>query len=208
MKREALADRAIWLGKKRYIMNVWDLEGVRYTEPKFKVIGIEAIRATTPELCREAIMKAIRIVLKSDETTLLGFVEGFKEEFMKAPFEDVSCPVGVNNIEGWASDANLWKSKCPLHTKAAITYNWLLDKLELEKVERIYSGTKIKYAHLIEPNPLNVSVIACPGFLPRELGLDKYIDFDTQFEKTFMEPMRKITSVIGWNIDPAPDTLW
>ena len=81
MKRENIADRGIWTAKKRYILNVWDSEGVRYKEPKLKMMGIEAVKSSTPAPCRSAIKQALTIMMTKTEEDLISFIDRFKDEF-------------------------------------------------------------------------------------------------------------------------------
>ncbi len=201
MNREVIADRGIWTGAKRYVLNVWDDEGERYDEPKLKVIGMEAVRSDTPEISRNAILESLRIIMNDDEATLKEFVDGFKKKFLESSFEQISFPSGVSEVDGYFDDARLFKKGAPIHVKASIMYNKLLeDKHLTDKYELIYNGAKIRFCYLTTPNPVFAPVIASMGELPKEFGLDKYIDKETQFEKTFLTPLERITTVIGWHV--------
>ena len=63
MKRENIAERGIWTAKKRYILNVWDSEGVRYDDPKLKMMGIEAVKSSTPAPCRKMIKDGLKLMM-------------------------------------------------------------------------------------------------------------------------------------------------
>jgi len=202
MNREVIADKGIWVGKKRYILNVLDSEGYRYDKPQLKAIGIEAVRSDTPEICKKGIMHALDIIMNKDEPELKRFYAKFKQHYLSAPFELIATPTGVNNIELYYDDSKLYKKGAPIHVKAALQYNKLLhDKNLLDKYEIIYSGAKIKYCYLRTPNPAHTPVIASLGPLPEEFGLDSFVDRDTQFEKTFVEPLLRITNVINWRLE-------
>lgn len=202
MKRENLADKAIWVAKKRYIMNVWDSEGVRYTEPKLKMMGIEAVKTSTPSACRDMIKKALNLVMSTDEETVIDFIDKHRREFRKLSFEDVAFPRGCKEASKWIDHASIYKKATPIHVKGSLLYNHYIKKHNLEqKYPLITDGDKIKYSYLKLPNPIRDTVISSPGGIPPELGLDDYIDYDMQFEKSFLDPMKSILDKIGWKTE-------
>lgn len=202
MKRECIADKGIWTAKKRYILNVWNQEGVAYDKPKLKMMGIEAIRTSTPQVCRKAIKDALGVIMNDKESKLHEFVISFRNEFMTLPFEQVAFPRSVSDIHEYADNANIFKKGTPINVKGALMYNDFLRRLKLDKkYEPIQSGQKIKFAYLKAPNPLHCNVIAAPSTMPVEFNLDKYIDRDLQFEKTFLDPISTIVNVIGWSFE-------
>lgn len=201
MKREAIADKGIWTGKKHYILNVYDNEGVRFKKPKLKMQGIEAIRSSTPTACRESIKKALEVIMEKDEKDVIEYIDQFRELFATLPFEQIAFPRSVQNINKWIEGEGV-KSACPIHVRGTILYNGFMKKNNLEaKYNLINDGDKIKFSYMKEPNPLRSNVIATPGFLPDELKLEKYIDYDKQFEKSFLEPIKTILNVIGWKTE-------
>lgn len=204
MKREAIADKGIWTAKKRYILNVYNNEGVEYTEPKLKMQGIEAVRSSTPSSVRKNIKEAISIIMNKDESELHKFIDTFRDKFMKLPFEEVAFPRGCNGINKY-SDANLvYKKGTPIQVKGALKYNQMLeDKNLLKRYQRISEGDKIRFAYLKMPNPSHDTVISVPDMLPRQLGLQDYIDYDTQFEKSFIDPLSNILKAIGWKSEES-----
>lgn len=202
MKREAIADKAIWRAKKNYVMSVWDNEGVRYKTPDIKMMGIEAIRSSTPEVCRNKIKETIRLILSTDEETVRSFVLKFRDDYKSLPFEDIAFPRSVKNLSKYIDTSNIYKLGTPVHTKASIIYNNMIKKHKLtKKYSSIYDMDKIKWAYLIQPNPTHDTVIAAPTILPKEFGLQKYIDYDFMFEKSFLEPIKSFLNVIGWEIE-------
>ena len=199
MKRETIANKGIWRGKKMYILNAWNVEGVQYAEPKLKLQGIEAVRSSTPKACRENIKKALGIIMNGNQEELIQFISKFREEFVTLPFEDVAFPRGVKGMYKYIDKSIVYKKGTPIHVKGALIFNNLLNTKNLKNVARISDGDKIRFAYLKTPNPLQESVIAVPDELPKELEfLDKYIDRETQFNKSFLEPLNSITDVIGW----------
>lgn len=199
MKREAIADKGIWTAKKRYILNVYNNEGVEYAEPKLKMQGIEAVRSSTPSSVRQNIKQAISIIMNKTETELHQFIDEFRDKFMTLPFEEVAFPRGCNGIHKY-SDANLvYKKGTPIQVKGALKYNQMLEEKNLlKRYQKISEGDKIRFAYLKMPNPSHDTVISVPDILPRQLGLQDYIDYDTQFEKAFLDPLSHILNAIGW----------
>lgn len=199
MKREAIADKAIWLAKKRYILNIYRDETVAYTEPEIKITGMEAVRTTTPAICREKIKECLKVIMNKGERETQEFLTKFKAEFFALPFEDVACPSGVNGLEDYADDKTVYRKGTPMHVRAALVFNHALRERGLDhKYNPIRSGDKIKYAILIEPNPFHENVIAVGDALPPELDLASFIDYQAQWDKTFMGPIQSILDIIGW----------
>lgn len=202
MKREAIADRGIFIAKKRYVLNVWNLEGVAYAEPKLKIQGLEAIRTSTPYVVREAIKDSLKIIMSKTEDDLHDYIKDFFEKFQQMPFEKVAFPRSVNEMEKWAENGQP-KKGCPIGVRAAITYNATIKKLKLtNQYQEIANGSKIKFAYLKTPNPVQSNVIACPVNLPAEFKLNQYVDYQTQFEKTYVQPMNNILNTFGWTTEP------
>ena len=197
MKREIIADRGIWTAKKRYILNTLDSEGVRFKEPKLKIAGIEAVKSSTPEACRKAIKEALNIIITSDEDALQEYVRNFKDKFYSLSFENISFPRGVQNLDEYSSPSNT--KPLPIHVRAAIVYNKNIKKMKLnKKYEMIKEGEKIKYCYMKMPNVFHQNVLGILNVLPKEFNIEEYIDYDLQFQKAFLEPLRSILNVINW----------
>jgi DNA polymerase elongation subunit (family B) len=200
MKREALADRGIWTAKKRYIMNVYNNEGVQYAKPKLKVMGLEVIKSSTPAAIREKMKDAIEIILRGSESDVQNFIESFKKEFKNLPPEEISFPRGVTGMKDYKDADNIYKKGTPIHVKGALIYNHLLQKHGLEKkYPKIQEGEKLRFTYLRLPNIVNETVISYPGRLPQEFDLHRFVDYDTQFDKAFIEPLKSILDCVGWN---------
>jgi DNA polymerase elongation subunit (family B) len=202
MKREALADKGIWTAKKRYIMNVYDNEGVRYNEPDLKVMGLEMIKSSTPAAVRSKMRESIQIMISGTELDMHKFIADFKKYFTELPPEDISFPRGLNGLSKYSDSNSLYKSGTPIHVKGAILYNHYLKEMKLtKKYPLIQEGEKIKFSYLIMPNPFKDTVISYPSRLPKEFDISKYIDYNTQFEKTFLEPIKIILDCMGWSTE-------
>jgi DNA polymerase elongation subunit (family B) len=205
MKREAIANKGIWTGKKHYMLNVFNNEGVQYNEPQLKMMGIEAVKSSTPAACRESIKESIKIIMNRTEEELVEYVADFRERFNNMRFDEVAKPSGVNGMNKYKDASSGWAKGTPIHVRGALIYNHMVDKHSLgKKLEKIRDGDKVKFCYLKVPNPTKENVFAIPvGKLPEEFFLDKYIDYDTQFDKVFAKALRSITEVIGWKLEES-----
>ena len=207
MSREVIADKGIWTAKKRYILNVHDSEGVRYKTPQLKIMGIEAVKSSTPHVCREKIKNALNIIMTSDEKELNDFIQDFRNEFMSLPPEDIAYPRSVNGLKKFSSSNGMFAKGAPIHCKGAILYNHLVRKHKLSnKYPLIQEGDKIKFLHMKQPNIYTSSAFSFVTFMPKELDIMDRIDYDVQFTKSFVEPLRFITEKIRWRIDDSYGT--
>ena len=205
MKREVIADKGIWTVKKRYILNAYDIEGVRYKEPELKIMGIEAVKSSTPAACRVKIKEALKILMSGSEKEMNEFIQNFRKEFMHLPPELVAYPRSVNGLSKWTESHSLFKKGAPIHVKGAILYNHLIRKNKLEnRYPNIQEGDKIKFLYMTLPNIYQSSAIAFITKLPKQLNFN--IDYETQFEKSFVEPLNYIIEKINWNVDRSYGT--
>ena len=202
MKREALSDKGIWTAKKRYILNVYNNEGVQYNEPDMKVMGLEMVKSSTPSVIREKMKETIKLIVRSTESDVQEFIEKFKNEFKSLPPEEVAFPRGINGLKDYSDSANLYKKGTPIHVRGAILYNYMMKEKNLTKsYPLIQEGEKLKFTYLKTPNPLKEDVISFPVRLPKEFGLHEYVNYDLQFEKAFIEPIKVILNCIGWQTE-------
>lgn len=202
MKREKIADKFLITGKKHYLINVWDNEGVRYKEPKISITGIEAVKSSTPAFCREKLTEAFKVLMNSTEEDMIKFIEVTKQQFLKLSPEEVAFPKGVSDLTKFRCGASLYTKGTPIHARASILYNWHLKKNQLEhKYNFISNGDKIKFCYLKMPNPIMENVIGFIQTLPSEFNLHSYVDYETQFDKTFLQPLKAILDIIGWKTE-------
>ena len=200
MKRENIADRGIWTAKKRYILNVWDSEGVRYKEPKMKIMGLETARSSTPAYFRDKLYAAFKIIIGKTNDELINFINVVRTETRERPYNEVAFPRGVNNLAKYRHPNEIYQKGTPIAVRGALLYNYYVKKHDIEnKHPLIQEGEKIKFMYLKTPNPLHENVVSFFGDLPKEFGLENYVDYQTQFEKSFLEPLKNVLQCIGWS---------
>jgi DNA polymerase elongation subunit (family B) len=202
MKRENIAERGIWTAKKRYILNVWDSEGVRYEEPKLKMMGIEAVKSSTPAPCRKMIKDGLKLMMSGTEDDVINFIDKCREEFKSLPPEQIAFPRTASDVRKYQSASTMYVKGTPIHVRGALLFNHHIKKNKLtNKYSLIGNGEKIKFVYLKKPNIIQENVISFIQDFPKELNLDKYIDYDLQFEKSFVDPLKSILDSIGWNVE-------
>ena len=203
MKREKITDKSVFVAKKRYVMNALNSEGVHYEEPKISVTGLESVRSSTPEICREKLKQSFKVIMTSDEINTQKFIGDFRNEFFELPAEQVAKISGTDDIEKYVDKkTGSYKKGCPMHVRGCILYNNFLKENGLDrKYESIKSGDKIKFVYLKSPNPIKENMISFPNILPSEFGLEKYIDYETQFNKVFLSPIDNLLGAIGWSAE-------
>jgi len=201
MKRENIAERGIWTAKKRYILNVWDSEGVRYEEPKLKMMGIEAVKSSTPAPCRTMIKDGLKLMMNGTEEEVIEYIENCRKEFRKLPPEEIAFPRSASDVKKYQSHSDIYTKGTPIHIRGALLFNhYVKEKKLTNKYSLIGNGEKIKFIYLKKPNIIQENIISFIQDFPKELGLDRYIDYDLQFEKSFLEPFKAILDAIGWNV--------
>ena len=202
MKRECIAERGIWTAKKRYILNVWDNEGVRYDEPKLKMMGIEAVKSSTPAPCRKYIKECLHLIMTATEKDVIDYITKMRIQYNELSAEEIAFPRTANNISKFRDPTTMYRKGTPFHIRGAIMFNHLLKDKELEhKYNMIQDGEKIKFVQLKVPNPTGQNVIAFINTLPTEMDLHSYIDYDIMYQKGFIDPLKIILDSIGWKTE-------
>jgi DNA polymerase elongation subunit (family B) len=202
MKREKITDKSVFIAKKRYIMNALNSEGVHYEKPKISVTGLESVRSSTPEVCRNKLKEVFDVIMNKGEIETQQFIEKFRTEFRSLPVEAIAKTSGTDDIKKYQDPKGGYKKGCPMHVRGCILYNEFLKKHNLDKkYEQIQSGDKVKFVYLKTPNPVRENMISFTGTLPKEFALEKYIDYDKQFEKVFLSPIENILQAIGWSAE-------
>jgi DNA polymerase elongation subunit (family B) len=202
MKREVIADKGVWTAKKRYVLNVHNSEGVQYAQPKMKIMGLEMIKSSTPLVVRAKLKEAMTIVIKGDQLALRKFIIDYQKEFYNLPVEDAAFPRSVNNLKEYSDPANIYRKSTPIHVRGALMFNHFVKEHGLlGKHQLIREGDRIKFIYLKEPNIIREDVISFTNTLPKEFGLHKYVDYEKQFQKVFLDPLSAIMQSIGWTIE-------
>jgi DNA polymerase elongation subunit (family B) len=202
MKRECIAERGIWTAKKRYILSVWDSEGVRYEEPKLKIKGIEAIKSSTPAPCRKLLKESFNIMMSGTEDDMINFIDTCREKFKKLSPEQIAFPRSASDVQKYSSSSDIYIKGTPIHVRGALLFNYYVKQNKLSnKYSLIQNGEKIKFVYLKKPNIIHENVVSFIQEFPKELNLDKYIDYELQFEKAFLEPLKIILDTIGWSVE-------
>jgi len=200
MKREGLSNKGIWTAKKRYILNVYNNEGVQYKDPYLKVMGLEMVKSSTPSAIRQKMKETIKMIITDTESDVQEFIAKFREEFKNLPPEEISFPRGVNGLAQYSDSVMMYKKGTPIHVKGAILYNHYLKEMKLtKKYPLIQEGEKLKFTYLKQPNPFKDTVISYPGRLPPEFGLQDFVNYDMQFEKAYLDPVGFIMKCVGWS---------
>ena len=202
MKRENIADRGIWTAKKRYILNVWDSEGVRYEDPKLKIMGLEAVKSSTPAPCRKMIKDALKIILTQTEDDVISFIDQCRKDFKKLSPEEIAFPRTASDVKKYASSSDIYSKGTPIHIRGSLLFNHYVKENKLDsKYSLINNGEKIKFIYMKKPNPIHENVLSFIQEFPNELKLNQYIDYDLQFDKSFLEPLKSILDAIGWSVE-------
>jgi DNA polymerase elongation subunit (family B) len=202
MKRENIAERGIWTAKKRYILNVWNSEGVQYNEPKLKMMGIEAVKSSTPAPCRQMIKDGLKLMMSGTEDDVINFIDKCRDQFKKMPPEQIAFPRTASDVVKYRSSSDIYVKGTPIHIRGALLFNHYVKENKLtNKYSLIANGEKIKFLYLKKPNTIQENIISFIQDFPTELGLDKYIDYELQFEKSFVEPLKSILDAIGWSVE-------
>jgi len=202
MKRECIASKGVWTAKKRYILNVWDNEGVRYDEPKLKMMGIEAVKSSTPAPCRNYIKDCLNLVMSGTEEEVINYIEEKRKEHAALSPEDISFPRSANNVNKYRDGTTIYKKSTPIHVRGSLMFNHLIHVKGLDKkYNLIQDGEKIKYCFLKTPNPTGENVISFISDFPKDLDLLQYVDYDIMYDKGFIDPLRSILECIGWKTE-------
>ncbi len=198
MKREVLADKAIWTAKKRYVINVHNSEGVQFAKPKIKVMGLEMVKSSTPAVIRDKLRDSLQVILAGDQKDLHTYVMDFRKEFDKLPIQEIAFPRGVNGLKQYAGSP-IYTKGTPIHVRAALLFNHHCKRMGIDKkYQPIRDGDKIKFVYVRTPNPFQEDVIAFPQTLPKEFKLESYIDYDKMFEKVFLDALQIVIEPLGW----------
>jgi DNA polymerase elongation subunit (family B) len=197
-KREKIISKMVVVAKKKYFGIVTDNEGYRYPEPEIFLTGVEVVRSSTPKCVKAPLLDCMNIVLNGTEWELQEYIKKFRKEYQKLSITDISFPRGANSLHQYI-DEDGFKDRTPIQARAAILYNNLIQTMGLEnEYDIVTDSDKIKFVYLIPENPLLQNVIGYKSSLPKEFGLDEYIDYNTMYKKTFLAPLKTILKAVDW----------
>ena len=206
MKLEVISDVGIWVAKKNYALRVHSSEGVKFNEPYLKVMGLAMVRSSTPTVVRKKLKEMLPIILNGEKDKLYKYISDFREEFNKLEPHEIAFPRSVNGVNKYRGSP-IYKGGTPIADRAALLYNHHIKRLKIDnEFQEIKAGEKIKFIYVKKPNPFHEDVIGFTEKLPVEFGLHDYIDYDKQFQKTFVDAIEKILIPIGWTTE-AVSTL-
>ena len=148
------------------------------------------------------IKDALKLMMTGTEEDVIDFIDKSRAEFKSLPPEQISFPRSVSDVVKYKSSSDIYSKGTPIHVRGALLFNHYIKKNNLDnKYSLIKNGEKIKFCYLKKPNILHENVISFIQDFPKELNIDKYIDYDLQFEKSFVEPLKAILDAIGWNVE-------
>jgi len=165
-------------------------------------MGIEAVKSSTPAPCRQMIKDALKLMMNGEEDDVINFIEKCRKTFIDLSPEEIASPRSVSDVLKYQSSSQIYTKGTPIHVRGSLLYNYYIKQKKLDKkYSLIQNGEKIKYCYLKKPNPIYENVISFIHEFPKELGLNLYIDYDSQFNKSFLDPLKVILDSIGWKIE-------
>ena len=213
--RELIGDRAIFMVKKRYAINIFDKEGKRKDKDgqggDIKAMGLDLKRADTPKYVQEFLMNILQMVLQQGKgrEDVIEAIKDFKRILSAQDSWTKGSPKGVNKLTYYGDlEANSKKGRenMPGHVRAALNYNYLRRVHGDQYSQKIVDGMKIVVCKL-KPNPLNFTSIAYPV---DELRLPQWfteLPFDdAAMEQTLVdEKIDNLLGVLNWDIRSNTD---
>jgi DNA polymerase elongation subunit (family B) len=166
------------------------------------MMGIEAVKSSTPAPCRTMIKDGLKLMMNGTEEDVIHFIDDCRAKFKTLPPEDIAFPRTASNVQKYKASSTIYTKGTPIHIRGALLFNHYVKQKKLDnKYSLIGNGEKVKFLYLKRPNVIQENVISFIQDFPTEIGLDKYIDYDLQFEKSFVEPLKAILDAIGWNVE-------
>tara|TARA_R100001460_G_scaffold75776_1_gene116884 strand:- start:193 stop:720 length:528 start_codon:yes stop_codon:yes gene_type:complete len=165
-------------------------------------MGIEAVKSSTPAPCRQMIKDGLKIMMNGTEEEVIDYIDECRKKFKTLPPEDIAFPRTASNVQKYKAYSTIYAKGTPIHIRGALLFNHYVKKNKLDrKYSLIGNGEKVKFLYLKKPNIIQENVISFIQDFPTELGLNKYVDYDLQFDKSFVEPLKAILDAIGWNVE-------
>jgi len=214
--RELIGDRALFITKKRYAINIFDKEGKRKDvngKPgDIKAMGLDLKRADTPKYVQEFLMNILSMVIQQGQSreVVIEAIKDFKKILSDKDSWTKGSPKSVNKLTFYGElekNSKTGRANMPGHVRAALNYNYLRKVNGDNYSMKIVDGMKVIVCKL-KPNPLNFTSIAYPT---DELRLPKWfteLPFDNnEMEKTLVdEKIENLLGVLDWDLRYNTDT--
>jgi len=200
MKRESICKAIFLEKKKRYILKVFDNEGVRLAIPEVKIVGLESVRSDIPEWCRKRLKQCFTMLFECNQEQMQTFIADTETEFFQLNVSKIAKPTSITDIVKYTDNVGMPVKGATAAAKGSINYNNLLIKHKLQsQFSQISNGDKIRLLPLKMPNPSNMEIIAFKEKIPVEFGIEKYVNMNILFEKNFIDPISRVLTVMGWS---------
>lgn len=225
--RELVGDRAIFITKKRYAINIYDKEGKRKDVGgkigQIKAMGLDLKRSDTPKFVQEFLMSVLESLLagKSRED-IVEQIKDFKYKLKEMPSWNKGSPKTVNKLTMYqvraaasvkkinkslfAGGNDIGDTNMPGHVRASLNYNYLRELHGDNYSQKIVDGTRIVVCQL-KSNPLGFTSVAYPT---DELRLPEWflaLPFDdSEMERVLVdEKIDNLLGVLDWDLRQATD---
>ena len=211
--RELVADRSLFITKKRYAVNIIDLEGKRLDVEgkigKTKAMGLDLKRSDTPKVIQDFLLEILNKLLSgAGKDEIVERIREFKYGFAERPGWEKGSPKRVNNLTKYAKEQErLGKANMPGHVRAALNWNNLRRMHGDNYSMQIVDGMKTIVCKLKE-NPLGYTSV---GYPTDELHLPQWFK-DLPFDNDAMEATvvdQKVDNLLGvldWDLASATNT--
>ena len=207
IKQEVVAKSAFWVAKKRYGQWIINENGVKCD--KLDVKGLDIIRSSFPPAFRDLMTSVLKYILNNQDKQIVdNTIIDFKVIMKQKSILDIALNTGVKGLTKYTARRvkgkfTVLKKGTPVHVKAAIRYNDLVEYFKLSKtVEKIKNNDKIKWVYL-KSNPFNIQSLAIKGYDdPSEIleFIDKYIDYNKIFESQLNKKIKVFYQALKWTL--------
>ena len=211
--RESIADRGLFITKKRYAINIFDLEGKRLDvegkQGKIKAMGLDLKRSDTPVVIQKFLMTLLtRVLAGAGREEIIEMIKSFKYDFKERPAWEKGSPKRVNNLTKYsAEEKKLGRANMPGHVRAAMNWNSMKKMNSDNYSQSIIDGMKTIVCKL-KSNPLNWTSI---GYPTDELHIPQWFK-DLPFDDAAMEAtvvdqkIDNLLHVLAWDLAQETNT--
>ena len=179
------------------IVKVLDTKNQRWKSVVWKRLDLQP-----PSYFRDKLYKAYVIIINQTNDDIIDFIEQIKQDTKQQGYLNIAFPRGCNGLQKYSNRTKIYWERTPIQVRGALLYNHYVRSNDLtHKYPLIQEGEKIKFLYLKMPNPIGENVISFFNTLPAEFNLDKYVDYKTQFDKSFYDPLSNVLECIGWDTE-------